>query len=161
VSNIAHALARLNPANAADHEAGAAAYSRKLRALDAWMRGELTAVPASKRRVISSHDPLEYLAKDLRHHRISIHVWTNNSEPSAPELSPLVRQIEAEHVRSLFLDSTTTRHGARCKRDRQHLLRRCGLGARRGRLLHPHAARHREPQVGNAEKLMVPYPQWW
>jgi zinc/manganese transport system substrate-binding protein len=71
------------------------------------MRTELTAVPASKRRLISSHDSLGYLAKAYGITLISIYGWTNKSEPSAAEVSRLARQIEQEHVRALFLDSIT------------------------------------------------------
>ena len=38
---------------------------------------------------------------------ISINGWTNKSEPSAAELARLARQIQAEHVHALFLDSIT------------------------------------------------------
>ena len=49
VRNIAQALARLDPANAADYKARAAAYIKELQALDTWMRTEMMAVPAAKR----------------------------------------------------------------------------------------------------------------
>jgi zinc/manganese transport system substrate-binding protein len=107
VRNIAQALARLDPANAADYKARAAAYIKELQALDTWMRTEMMAVPAAKRRVISSHDLLEYLAKAYGITLISIYGWTNKSEPSAAEVSRLARQIEQEHVRALFLDNIT------------------------------------------------------
>jgi zinc/manganese transport system substrate-binding protein len=63
--------------------------------------------PAAKRRVISSRDLLEYLAKAYGITLISIYGWTNKSEPSAAEVSRLARQIEQEHVRALFLDNIT------------------------------------------------------
>jgi len=107
VKNIADARARNDPANAADYRVRAAAYVKELQALDAWMRTELTAVPTSKRRLISSHDSLGYLAKAYGITLISIYGWTNKSEPSAAEVSRLARQIEQEHVRALFLDSIT------------------------------------------------------
>ena len=105
--NIAQALARLDPAIAADYKARAAAYIEELQALDAWMRTEMIVVPAAKRRVISSHDLLEYLAKAYGITPISVYGWTNKSEPSAAEVSRLARQIGQEHVRALFLDNIT------------------------------------------------------
>jgi zinc/manganese transport system substrate-binding protein len=107
VRNIAQALARVDPANAADYKARAAAYTDELQALDAWMRDEMMAIPAAKRRVISSHDLLEYLAKAYGITLISVYGWTNKSEPSAAEVSRLARQIGQEHVRALFLDNIT------------------------------------------------------
>ena len=107
VRNIAQALAQVDPANAADYRARAAAYIKQLQAVDAWLRTEMTTVPVTKRRVIASHDSLQYLAKAGGITLIAINGWTNKSEPSAAELARLSQQIEAEHVHALFLDSIT------------------------------------------------------
>lgn len=107
VKNIAEALARSDPANAADYRARAAAYIREVKAVDTWARTEMAAVPAEKKRVILSHDSLEYLGKAFGITLISINGWTNKSEPSAAEVSRLSQQIQQEHVRALFLDSIT------------------------------------------------------
>jgi zinc/manganese transport system substrate-binding protein len=105
--NIAEALERADPTNAADYRARAASYTKQLLSLNAWMRTEMAAVPMAKRRIIASHDSLQYLAKACGITLISINGWTNKSEPSAAELARLARQIEMEHVRALFLDSIT------------------------------------------------------
>ena len=107
VKNIAQALERSNPANADDYRARAAAYIKQLQTVDAWIRTEMASVPVAKRRIIASHDSLQYLAKACGITLISINGWTNKSEPSAAELARLARQIDAEHVRALFLDSIT------------------------------------------------------
>lgn len=107
VKNIAQALERADPANAADYRARAASYVKQLQSVDAWMRTEMAAVPVSKRRIIASHDLLQYLAKACGITLISINGWTNKSEPSAAELARLARQIEMERVHALFLDSIT------------------------------------------------------
>jgi len=107
VKNIAQALARVDPANAADYQARASAYIKQLQTVDAWLRTEMAAVPVAKRRIIASHDSLQYLAKACAITLISINGWTNKSEPSAAELARLAQQIKAEHVHALFLDSIT------------------------------------------------------
>jgi zinc/manganese transport system substrate-binding protein len=107
VKNLAEALAKQDPANASSYEARAAAYTDELKALDAWAKTEIAAIPAAKRRIISSHDSLEYLAKAYDITLISVNGWTNNSEPSAAELARLTQQIRKERVRALFLDSIT------------------------------------------------------
>lgn len=107
VKNIAQALERADPANAADYRARAASYVKQLQSVDAWIRTEITAVPVSKRRIIASHDSLQYLAKACGITLIAINGWTNKSEPSAAELARLARQIEVERVHALFLDSIT------------------------------------------------------
>jgi zinc/manganese transport system substrate-binding protein len=107
VRNIADALARADPAHAGDYRTRAAGYIKDLQAVDAWAKGEMAAIPASKRRMLSSHDSLEYLAHAYGITMISINGWTNKSEPSAAELARLTDQIRSERVRAVFLDSIT------------------------------------------------------
>lgn len=107
VRNIAAALAKSDPANAAEYRARADAYTKELQALDAWAKAEIAALPAAKRRVLASHDSLQYLAKAYGITLLSINGWTNNSEPSAAELARLTRQIRQEGIHALFLDSIT------------------------------------------------------
>jgi zinc/manganese transport system substrate-binding protein len=107
VRNIAAALAKNDPANAAEYRARADAYIKELQVLDAWAKVEIAALPAAKRRVLASHDSLQYLAKAYGITLLSINGWTNNSEPSAAELARLTQQIRQEKIHALFLDSIT------------------------------------------------------
>jgi len=107
VKNIADALTRSDPANAADYRRRSAAFIREIQAVDVWAKAEMAAIPAAKRRVIASHDSLEYLAKAFGISLISIYGWTNKSEPSAAEVSRLSQQVQQEHIKALFLDSIT------------------------------------------------------
>jgi zinc/manganese transport system substrate-binding protein len=107
VRNIAAALARLDPAGAADYRANAAAYTKQIQMTDDWARHEIAAVPAAKRRALASHDSLQYIANAYGITLLAVNGWTNKSEPSAAELAKLARQIRAEHVKALFLDSIT------------------------------------------------------
>lgn len=107
VRNIVAALAKSDPANAVEYRARAAAYIKELQALDAWAKAEIAALPLAKRRVLASHDSLQYLAKAYGITLLSINGWTNNSEPSAAELARLAQQIRRENIHALFLDSIT------------------------------------------------------
>jgi zinc/manganese transport system substrate-binding protein len=107
VRNIAAALAKSDPANASEYRARANAYIKDLQVLDAWAKVEIAALPAAKRRVLASHDSLQYLAKAYGITLLSINGWTNNSEPSAAELARLTQQIRQEKIHALFLDSIT------------------------------------------------------
>jgi zinc/manganese transport system substrate-binding protein len=107
VRNIAAALTRLDPAGATDYRAHAAAYTKQIQAIDEWARKEIASVPAGKRRVLTSHDSLEYIANAYGITLTTVNGWTNKSEPSAAELAKLAQQIRAEHVKTLFLDSIT------------------------------------------------------
>ena len=109
VRNILDALVRADPANAAGYRARAAAYIKTLRDTDDWARGEMNAVPVSKRRALASHDSLQYLATAYGITMLAVNGWTNQNEPSAAELALLARRIRQERVKALFLDSITDR----------------------------------------------------
>jgi len=107
VRNIAEALSHLDPANAADYRARAAAYTTELQVLDEWARkgnhgsASRKAASAGVARFAAVH------RECLRHHAASGNGWTNKNEPSAGGLARLARQIRTEHVKALFLDSIT------------------------------------------------------
>lgn len=107
VRNIAAALVRLDPVHAADYRARAAAYTKQIKAVDDWARPEFASVPAGKRRALTSHDSLQYIAYAYGITLLSVNGWTNKSEPSAAELEKLARQIRAERTKAVFLDSIT------------------------------------------------------
>ena len=107
VRNITAALVRLDPANAAEYRARAAAYTKEIQAVDDWARQEIAGVPAEKRRALASHDSLQYIANAYGITLLAVNGWTNKSEPSAAELAKLARQIRASRVKALFLDSIT------------------------------------------------------
>jgi zinc/manganese transport system substrate-binding protein len=98
---VKDALVRLDPANAAEYRNRASSYTQELRDLNAWEQAEMAAVPAAKRRALSSHDSLQYLANAFAITMISVHGWTNKAEPSAADLARLTDQIRLEHVRAL------------------------------------------------------------
>ena len=50
---------------------------------NAWAQAEMAAVPTAKRRALSSHDSLQYLANAFSITMISVYGWTNKAEPSA------------------------------------------------------------------------------
>src|SRR5438045_4910216 len=67
----------------------------------------MAAVPPAKRRILSSHDSLQYLARAYGVTMLAINGWTNNNEPSAAELASLAQRIRQEGIHALFLDSIT------------------------------------------------------
>src|SRR6202035_1072200 len=86
------------------------AYTKQIQAVDDWARNEMAGVPAGKRRALASHDSLQYIATTYGITLLAVNGWTNKSEPSAAELAKLARQIKAEHVKALFLDSIPDPH---------------------------------------------------
>ena len=150
VRNIAEALARLDPANAADYRARAAAYTKQIQALDDWARKEMAGVPAGKRRALASHDSLQYHRQCLRHHvaggeRLDQQeraLGRGTGEAGAADPGRTREgAVSRQHHRS-------ARHAAHRRRnrrgDRRHALWRFALAGRwRGGQLHQDAAPRR------------------
>jgi len=107
VRNIAAALIRLDPPDADEYRARAAAYTKEIQAVDNWAHAEIAGVPTGKRRALASHDSLQYIANAYGITLLAVNGWTNKSEPSAAELAKLAQQIRASRVKALFLDSIT------------------------------------------------------
>jgi zinc/manganese transport system substrate-binding protein len=105
--NIADALARLDAAHAADYRSRLSAYGQQIRAVDEWARTQMAEVPPAKRRILTSHDSLQYLANAYGITLLTVNGWSNNSEPSAAELAKLTQRVRATRVKAVFLDSIT------------------------------------------------------
>lgn len=104
-ANIAAALARVDPAHAEEYRTRGEAYKAELLALDGWARQRVAAVPAAKRRVISSHDGFAYLARAYGITMIGARGWTNDKEPTAAQVAQLIRQIRQDKIRAIFFEN--------------------------------------------------------
>ncbi|MBB5235330.1 metal ABC transporter solute-binding protein, Zn/Mn family [Deinococcus budaensis] len=108
VRNVQAALTRLDPAGKASYANNAAAYLRQLQALDAYAKKQFASVPAARRRVVTNHDSLGYLAG---RYGLSI-VGTvipgggTEREPSARELAALVQAVKKSGARVILTENT-------------------------------------------------------
>jgi zinc/manganese transport system substrate-binding protein len=107
VRNVAAALAKADPANAAVYEANAKRYQAELAALDREVRAEIGAVPESKRRVITSHDAFGYFGAAYGVEFLAPEGLSTEAEPTAGDLARLITQMKAEHIRALFVENIT------------------------------------------------------
>jgi zinc/manganese transport system substrate-binding protein len=105
VANIAEGLAQLDLANAAFYRTQADGYAREIRALDAWAKSELAAIPSAKRRVITSHDAFEYLARAYDIEMTPARGMVNDTDPSAEDIARLIQQIRTTKVKAIFIEN--------------------------------------------------------
>jgi ABC-type Zn uptake system ZnuABC Zn-binding protein ZnuA len=108
VRAIAGALAKADPAGAATYEAGARRSLRRLRALDAAVRGCIGEVPEGERTLVTTHDALGYYARryGLRVVGTVIPSLSTHGQASAGDLARLVDTIRRERVRAIFAESS-------------------------------------------------------
>jgi zinc/manganese transport system substrate-binding protein len=105
VANIAEALAQADPANAAYYHAQREAYQERVTELLAEVRDRLARLPASSRRIVTSHDAFGYLGQAYGLKFIAPQGLSTESEPSAAEVAALIRQIREEQVRAVFVEN--------------------------------------------------------
>jgi ABC-type Zn uptake system ZnuABC Zn-binding protein ZnuA len=108
VRAIRDALIEADPKGRAGYERRAAAYTRRLRALDAQVASCLGRVPAAQRKLVTTHDALGYYARryGLRVVGTVIPSLSTQGQASAGDLAELVDTIRREHVRAVFAESS-------------------------------------------------------
>lgn len=99
------ALAVKSPERAAEVDTRAAAYLQRLAALDRNIRARIAAVPAERRRVITSHDAFGYFAAAYGITFIAPRGWTTGSEPSADAVARIVRQARDAKASALLVEN--------------------------------------------------------
>jgi zinc/manganese transport system substrate-binding protein len=105
VANIRDALAAADPAGAAVYRDNADAYLQRLDALDREVRDAVAAIPAGRRKVISTHDAFGYFAAAYGIQFIAPQGVSTESEVSARDLAAIIRQIRTEKIPAVFLES--------------------------------------------------------
>jgi len=105
--NIAAALTRLDPAGAALYRRNAASYTVQLKALDAWARAQIDSVPGPQRKVITSHDAFGYFGAHYGVTILAPQGMSTETEPSAQDVARLIRQMQREHIRAVFMENMT------------------------------------------------------
>ena len=115
VRRIRDALIRADGADRRRFAAGAAAYLRRLRALDAGIARCMRAVPAAQRKLVTDHDAFGAFAAryGIRVIGAVIPARTTQAQPSAGELTRLAVVIRRERVRAVFPESSVNRRLAR------------------------------------------------
>ncbi|MDX6608498.1 MAG: hypothetical protein QOF85_423 [Solirubrobacterales bacterium] len=108
VREIERELAQADPSKKAEFERNADAYLAKLRKLDASIAACMESVPASERKLVTDHDAFGYFAD-----RYGIEVvgaiipsQTTQAQPSAKDLSALIKLIESEGVKAVFPETS-------------------------------------------------------
>lgn len=105
VKNIAKGLCTADAAGCDSYQQNSNAYTEQLKSLDAEVRAAWGAIPQAQRKVIASHDAFGYYAKAYGVTFLSPQGVSTESEASAKGVAKLVRQIKAENVKALFVET--------------------------------------------------------
>ncbi|MEO6321297.1 MAG: metal ABC transporter substrate-binding protein [Polaromonas sp.] len=105
VRNIAAALSQVDPAGSAVYQANSVAYIKELQTLDAWTQAQFAAIPAAKRKVITSHDSFGYFAAHYQISFLAPQGVSTDAEPSARDVAQLIKQIQREKIKAVFVEN--------------------------------------------------------
>lgn len=105
VRNITQALSQLDPEHAAAYAANRDAYLAKLHSLLKTANARIAGLPASQRKVVTSHDAFGYLGQAWQLQFIAPQGLSTHDEPSAAEVAALIRQLRSEGVRAVFVEN--------------------------------------------------------
>lgn len=100
VRRIAEALARLDPADAAEYRRNAEAAAGRLEALAAEMAAAAATFP--NRRIVTTHDVFAYLARDAGLEVVAVIEAEPGQEPGLGEFAGLVARVRAARPAAIF-----------------------------------------------------------
>jgi ABC-type Zn uptake system ZnuABC Zn-binding protein ZnuA len=95
-------LVRIDPNNKAAYEQNAAAYLKKLEALDRTIEEAVKTIPESNRRLLTYHDSWPYFARRYGFQIIGAVQPSDFADPSPREVKRLIDQIRKEKVPAVF-----------------------------------------------------------
>jgi zinc/manganese transport system substrate-binding protein len=105
VSNIRDALVTADPADAEVFRTNAQAYLTKLDALEREVRQAVAQIPASRRKVISTHDAFGYFAAAYGIEFVAPLGVSTEAEASARDIAGIITQIKTLRIPAVFLEN--------------------------------------------------------
>jgi zinc/manganese transport system substrate-binding protein len=108
VEAVRDALVKADPAGRATYESNARAYARTLERLDGEVARCMDAVPAERRKLVTTHDALGYFAARYRIQLIGsvLDSLSTQAQPSAGDTQALVDQMREQDVHVVFAESS-------------------------------------------------------
>lgn len=108
VQNIERALSTLDPAGASMYRANAESYTKRLQALDDWVREQISRIPPENRKLVTDHEAFGYYAERYGLEQVGF-VFPGTStlaEPSAADLAKLADTIRQQKIKAVFVGTT-------------------------------------------------------
>jgi ABC-type Zn uptake system ZnuABC Zn-binding protein ZnuA len=106
VAVVRDALTEVRPEQKAAFGVNARAYDMELLELDKWVRSKVAELPRDKRKLVTSHDALQYFAKDYGFTVYPVSGLTSAEQPSSREVADLLKVIKKQRVKAVFAEDT-------------------------------------------------------
>ncbi|MCE9541926.1 MAG: metal ABC transporter substrate-binding protein [Verrucomicrobia bacterium] len=102
---VAAAFAKADPANAASYQKNAQSYLASLDELQRWIRVKLAGLSHDQRKLVTSHDALQYFAHDYGFTIYPLKGISTNEEPSSRHVREIIEVIRGQRVKAVFFES--------------------------------------------------------
>jgi len=109
VDNIVRGLSELLPEDASFFKTQGEAYKESLKVLQEETRQKLASTPIENRKVITNHNAFAYLGRDFDVIFYSPLGISTESEPSAKAVATLIRRIQREKIKAIFVENISNR----------------------------------------------------
>lgn len=106
---VAAAFSTADPNHAEEFQKNASIYLQSLEELQRWIRVKLAELPRSQRKLVTSHDALQYFAKDQGFTILPVKGVSTGEEPSSKHVKALIEIIRREGVKAVFLENIENR----------------------------------------------------
>ena len=107
VDNITAALSKADPTNASFYYQNRAAYVAEMMALDDEVRRSVDALPKDARTIVTAHDAFGYFSQTYGLNFVAPQGISTESEASAADVAALIRQIRAEKIKAVFVETVS------------------------------------------------------
>jgi len=107
VKNIAEAFCAADSEGCVSYQTNAAAYTKKLDALEGEVTAAIQSIPEAKRVVITSHDAFGYFEHEYGLIFLAPQGISTDSEPSAADVAKLVEQVKQDKAAAIFVENIT------------------------------------------------------
>lgn len=99
-------LVSLRPEKKKYFEKNADVYLAELADLQKWSRNKVAELPRDKRKLVTSHDAMQYFAKEYGFTVYPVTGLTAAEQPSSRQVSELLRVIKEQRVKAIFAEDT-------------------------------------------------------
>jgi len=94
-----------DPPNKALYMKTAAAYQAKLTDLEKWVRQQVAELARDQRKLVTSHDALQYFAQEYGFKIYAIEGVSTEDQPSSKKVTDLINTIRTQQVKAVFFES--------------------------------------------------------
>jgi zinc/manganese transport system substrate-binding protein len=103
---VLDALVELRPGKREEFQRNATAYIAELAELQKWARKRIAELPRDKRKLVTSHDALQYFAREFGFTVYPVEGLTPSEQPASRQVAELLTTIKTQRVKAVFAEDT-------------------------------------------------------